>query len=116
MKHKAVATLVSAFLVSQLHLQVSAQQDGAQNSNENSGGVIQRYGRNVANNLGSIAVDPDSISLLREYSPVTDEILQNPPDADWLTWRRTYANQGFSNLDQINRETVSGFNWFGISR
>ena len=108
MKHKAVATLVSAFLVSQLHLQVSAQQDGAQNSNENSGGVIQRYGRNVANNLGSIAVDPDSISLLREYSPVTDEILQNPPDADWLTWRRTYANQGFSNLDQINRETVSG--------
>ena len=50
--------------------------------------------------------DPNSSNLLRNYSSVTDELLQSPPDADWVTWRRTYNNQGFSNLDQINRENV----------
>ena len=107
MKQIKLVALVSFFLVPQLHVGVFAQQGGAQNPTENSGGVIQRYGRNAANNLGSILADPSSIPLLRDYSPVTDEILQDPPDADWLTWRRTYNNQGFSNLNQINRETVS---------
>ena len=108
MKQITLRALACCFLISQLQVEAFAQQDGDDQQAENSGGVIERYGRNAANNLGSVIADPDSIPLLRDYSPVTDEILQNPPDSDWLTWRRTYNNLGFSNLDQINRETVSG--------
>ena len=108
MKRITFRALASFFLISQLHIEVFAQQDGAdQQADSETINVIQRYGRNAANNLGSVIATPDSIPLLRDYSPVTDEVLQNPPDSDWLTWRRTYNNLGFSNLDQINRETVS---------
>jgi hypothetical protein len=30
-----------------------------------------------------------------EFVPVTDEMLQNPADGDWLTWRRTLDGWGF---------------------
>ncbi len=39
-------------------------------------------------------------------SPVTDEMLLNPPDGDWLMWRRTYDGWGYSPLDQINKDNV----------
>ena len=108
MKRLTFRALAGFFLISQLHIEVFAQQDGAdQQADSETINVIQRYGRNAANNLGSVIATPDSVPLLRDYSPVTDEVLQNPPDSDWLTWRRTYNNLGFSNLDQINRETVS---------
>ena len=108
MKRLTFKALAGFFLISQLHIEVFAQQDGDdQQADSETINVIQRYGRNAANNLGSVIATPDSIPLLRDYSPVTDEVLQNPPDSDWLTWRRTYNNLGFSNLDQINRETVS---------
>jgi alcohol dehydrogenase (cytochrome c) len=38
--------------------------------------------------------------------PVTDDMLRNPPPADWLHWRRTYDGWGYSPLDQINRDNV----------
>ncbi len=41
-----------------------------------------------------------------EFVPVTDEMLQNPDPADWLMWRRTLDNWGYSPLDQINRDNV----------
>jgi len=41
-----------------------------------------------------------------KITPVTDEMLLNPPDADWLMWRRTYNGWGYSPLDQINKENV----------
>ena len=108
MKRLTFRALAGFFLISQLHIEVFAQQDGDdQQADSETINVIQRYGRNAANNLGSVIATPDSVPLLRDYSPVTDEVLQNPPDSDWLTWRRTYNNLGFSNLDQINRETVS---------
>jgi len=40
-------------------------------------------------------------------SPVTDEMLRNPPDADWLSWRRTLNNHGYSPLNQITRDNVN---------
>ncbi|MGE0392347.1 MAG: PQQ-binding-like beta-propeller repeat protein [Vicinamibacterales bacterium] len=43
---------------------------------------------------------------MRALRPVTDEMLRNPPRGEWLHWRRTYDAQGFSDLDQINRENV----------
>ena len=42
------------------------------------------------------------------YKPVTDEMLLNPPAEEWLMWRGNYANQGYSELDQINKDNVSG--------
>jgi alcohol dehydrogenase (cytochrome c) len=42
-----------------------------------------------------------------DFAPVTREMLQQPPAADWLSWRRTLDGQGYSPLDQVNRETVS---------
>ena len=33
-------------------------------------------------------------------------MLQNPPEGDWLNWRRTYDDYGFSPLKQINRSNV----------
>ncbi len=37
---------------------------------------------------------------------VTDALLRQPPAADWLAWRRTRDNQGYSPLDQVTRENV----------
>lgn len=42
----------------------------------------------------------------REFVPVTDEMLRNPDPADWLMWRRTLDNWGYSPLDQIDRTNV----------
>jgi alcohol dehydrogenase (cytochrome c) len=40
------------------------------------------------------------------FVPVTDEILENPPPADWLMWRRTQNHWGYSPLEQVNRRNV----------
>jgi PQQ-dependent dehydrogenase (methanol/ethanol family) len=49
-------------------------------------------------------------SSLKAQSPgfplVTDEMLQNPEDSDWLMWRRTLDSWGYSPLDQVNQENV----------
>ena len=42
-----------------------------------------------------------------DFTPVTDSMLQNPADGDWLMWRRTLDSWGYSPLDQVNRENVS---------
>lgn len=46
------------------------------------------------------------MAQLRDPS-VTDAMLQNPADGDWLMWRRTLNGWGYSPLDQINRENVA---------
>ena len=99
--------ILGFFLVIHLPIVAVAQQAEDQDPAENSGGVIQRYGRNAAINLDSILAQPNTAPLLHNYTSVSDEVLQNPPDSDWLTWRRSYDNHGFSNLDQINRQTVA---------
>lgn len=43
----------------------------------------------------------------RSYEPVTNEMILNPPENEWLMWRRTIDNQGYSPLDQVNKENVS---------
>lgn len=44
--------------------------------------------------------------ILAKLTPVTGEMLNNPPEEDWLLWQRSYDNQGFSALDQINKTNV----------
>jgi alcohol dehydrogenase (cytochrome c) len=43
---------------------------------------------------------------ITEYSPVTDERLLNPEDENWLMYRRTYDEHGYSPLSQISSESV----------
>ena len=42
----------------------------------------------------------------REFTPVTDEILQAPAPGDWLTWRRTLDGWGYSPLDEVTTDNV----------
>jgi alcohol dehydrogenase (cytochrome c) len=42
-----------------------------------------------------------------DYRPVTQEMLINPPAADWLQISRTYDEQRHSPLDQINKGNVA---------
>lgn len=42
----------------------------------------------------------------KDYTPVTPEMLANPPAEDWLMYRGNYNNQGYSQLDMINKDTV----------
>ncbi len=45
-------------------------------------------------------------SAIERFVPVTDEVLRNPDDGDWLMWRRTLDGWGYSPLDQVNRDNV----------
>ena len=40
------------------------------------------------------------------FVPITDDMLQDPSDADWLMWRRTLDSWGYSPLDEINTDNV----------
>ncbi|MCG8414167.1 MAG: PQQ-binding-like beta-propeller repeat protein [Pseudomonadales bacterium] len=72
----------------------------------NLGRALSGTASNPASSLESLSVDPQTIPLLQNYSAVTDETLQNPPDSDWLIWRSTYASQGHSQLTEINTNNV----------
>ncbi len=43
---------------------------------------------------------------LKQFVPVTEDLLAMPPPADWLSWRRTRDGSGYSPLEQINRGNV----------
>ena len=51
---------------------------------------------------------PDGVvaNPLDSMTPVTDAMLAKPPEADWLSWRRTLSDEGFSPLQQINKANV----------
>ncbi|MBK8085712.1 MAG: PQQ-binding-like beta-propeller repeat protein [Devosia sp.] len=63
----------------------------------------------VAASLTSLAGVQASVAQenpIDKLTPVTNEMLLNPPDSDWLMWRRTYDGWGYSPLDQINKTNV----------
>ena len=47
-----------------------------------------------------------AIAQVRDYKPVTQDMLLKPDPADWLMISRTYDEQRFSPLDQINKANV----------
>src|SRR5579859_2717492 len=49
---------------------------------------------------------PKKLSPLEKLTPVTDAALIKPSPGDWLSWRRTYDDLGFSPLSQINKRNV----------
>ena len=44
---------------------------------------------------------------IQNYVPVTDAMLRNPPDSDWLMFRRNYQGWSYSPLKQIDTQNVS---------
>ena len=44
--------------------------------------------------------------LMRDFVPVTDEMLRDPDPADWPMIRRDYSAHSYSPLDQIDRGNV----------
>ncbi len=55
----------------------------------------------------SLPASPARANPLDKITPVTDAMLAAPPTQDWLTWRRTYDDVGFSPLRQINKNSVA---------
>ena len=47
-----------------------------------------------------------SLAQIAEFDAVTDEMLQNPPTGEWLSWRGRQNSWGYSPLDQINTDNV----------
>jgi alcohol dehydrogenase (cytochrome c) len=45
---------------------------------------------------------PGRPNPLDRIQPVTDAMLHDPPEGEWLLWRRTYDARGYSPLKQIN--------------
>src|SRR5206468_11048044 len=45
---------------------------------------------------------------VKNYVPVTDEMLRNPDPGDWLMVRRNYQAWSYSPLNQITRDNVQG--------
>ena len=43
---------------------------------------------------------------MKNFTPVTSQMLERPADGDWLMYRRTYDSWGFSPLDEITRSNV----------
>jgi alcohol dehydrogenase (cytochrome c) len=43
---------------------------------------------------------------LPSYRPVTDEMLRNPPDGDWLMYRRNYQGWSYSPLGEVTNANV----------
>ncbi len=54
----------------------------------------------------SLPVWPAPPNPLDKIAPVTDAMLSNPAPGEWLTWRRTYDDLGFSPLKQITKDNV----------
>jgi alcohol dehydrogenase (cytochrome c) len=60
--------------------------------------------------LTFLAVVAESLWLggqtVKDFRPVTEATLRNPPPGDWLNWRRTDNAWGYSPLNQITKDNV----------
>ena len=66
------------------------------------GGRGGRGGRGGANAIVGITAEGE----VKNYVPVTDEMLRNPDPGDWLMARRNYQGWSYSPLTQITRDNV----------
>src|SRR5262245_10970843 len=57
---------------------------------------------------GALVAVAQSQEAGKAFKPVTDKMLQNPPAADWLTFRGTLSAWGYSPLEQIDAGNVKG--------
>jgi alcohol dehydrogenase (cytochrome c) len=62
-------------------------------SPDNGAGMIRKFGQTVVGDI-------------KNYTPVTEAMLTNPPEGEWLTGRGNYAGWSYSPLKQINGSNV----------
>jgi alcohol dehydrogenase (cytochrome c) len=60
----------------------------------------------LATIVASTALVIPSVAQVKNYIPVTQEMLLNPSPDDWLMYSRTYDAQRYSPLKEINRANV----------
>ena len=94
----------AALLAQSLYIQI--------HSEENPDGELRGWIYDVAD-LGAEPGNMESESLtvadlMRDFVPITDEMLRNPDPADWPMMRGNYHAQSYSRLDQINAGNVGG--------
>jgi len=53
------------------------------------------------------AFGPMLLAQVKNFVPVTDQMLLNPSAEDWLMFSRTYDAQRFSPLNQVNKQNVN---------
>ena len=56
--------------------------------------------------LAGLSAPAFAQNVIEDYAPVTAEMLANPPAEEWLMFRGKYNNQGYSELDMINKDTI----------
>jgi len=69
-------------------------------------GVLAWHAQSDAMAQSQPAKQSAKVSPLANWTPVTEDMMRKPGDADWLMWRRGYANWGYSPLSQINKSNV----------
>lgn len=57
-------------------------------------------------NVRAVELQSLTQGTVEHYVPVTREMLEHPPDGDWLMYRRTYDSWGYSPLTQITKANV----------
>ena len=57
--------------------------------------------------LATAAATPGFSQVVKNYQPVTEQMLENPAPGDWLMYSRTFDAQRFSPLKQINKSNVN---------
>lgn len=98
---------IAAFLIvpgtpSPLHAQSVPRQPASQQPQLHAADV--RHGRLAAD--AKLPPWPTVFNPLDSITPVTDSMLNHSPAGEWLTWRRTYDDMGFSPLRQITTVNV----------
>ena len=54
----------------------------------------------------ALLLAPILLAQVKNFVPVTDQMLLNPSPEDWLMFSRTYDAQRFSSLNQVNKQNV----------
>src|SRR5271166_1843156 len=54
-----------------------------------------------------VAIAPVGAQVVKNFIPVTPEMLLHPAPGDWLMFSRTYDAQRFSPLKEINKQNVA---------
>jgi alcohol dehydrogenase (cytochrome c) len=72
-------------------------------------GGLDAEGNPIPAGRGAAAPAPRGLTVqgeVKNYVPVTDEMLRNPPPGDWLMARRNYQAWSYSPLTEITRDNV----------
>jgi len=93
--------------------QASGRQESAPASGQGNAPAQSNFARAMA---GERVPDPGAFGLskpgltlkgnIQNYQPVTEQMMLNPSENDWLMFRRNYKGWSFSPLNQINTSNV----------